>query len=61
MRFEPVTGRVFWIDCCRCGARLPAGDYFASGEAMVYADLDGEAFVAYYCRGCKKILERKSQ
>lgn len=60
MRFTFVTGRTFTIVCQGCGETKTAGSEpyrsAASGKLVqpdrVYADLDGEAFKAYYCEGC---------
>ena len=49
MKFKRVfifAGQVFI--CCNCGA---------STSIDVWADLNGEAFRAYYCQECKEKLE----
>lgn len=45
---EPGYGSNFAAACYHCGARL------WSGDGDVWADLDGPAFLAYYCEPCKK-------
>jgi len=58
MRFKLVTGPVFSITCLGCGEHNQAGSESYRSAATgrldgrpdnIYADLDGEAFVAYYC------------
>ena len=49
MRFTLVIGKPFTCVCVRCKAITRAGD----GCGPMWADLDGEAFVDYYCEPCK--------
>lgn len=61
MRFARVTGRLVCVTCKGCGARKQAGDQplqhptrpeFVEHCDLVYADLDGPQFDAYYCSDC---------
>ena len=47
MRLKMVTGPRFYAACLACGEKVLAGD----GQNTV-ADLDGEAYKAYYCERC---------
>ena len=47
MNLKLVTGPAFRTNCRKCGKGVEAGD-----NHTVYADLDGEAFKAYYCADC---------
>lgn len=50
MRFGQVTGPVFTCVCLGCKQPTRAGD----GVGPTFADLDGEAFKAYYCEPCMR-------
>lgn len=49
MNLQLVTGRKFSCACVACKRRLEAG---TDSREHVYADLDGRAFVDYYCALC---------
>ena len=54
MKLKRVTGRVFTCTCVGCGRNMHAGDWSDDNAQpeTVYADLDGRAFVDYYCAAC---------
>lgn len=47
MRIKTVTGPRFFAVCLGCGQHVLAGD-----GCPTVADLDGEAYKAYYCVAC---------
>lgn len=53
MRLSLVTGTPFTCACIKCGKRGFAGD----NVQTYFADLDGKAFVDYYCEECAKPLQ----
>ncbi len=57
MRLEVVTGRSFIVFCTRCGKQCLAGD--VDGQMPVYADLNGEAWKAYYCSECAELVRKE--
>lgn len=54
MNLQPVTGKPFTCVCIRCGHRITAGDV----ERKAFADLEGKAFVDYYCADCAEKLPK---
>jgi len=60
MRFEKVeisTGGWSVIsNCYHCGTRIDGRRIDPDGA--IFADLDGPAFEAYYCRPCKESEEK---
>ncbi len=50
MRFALVTGQPFTCVCVGCKKLTRAGD----NVGPTFADLDGVAFVSYYCEPCKR-------
>ena len=60
MRLEPVPlARLrVKLQCCKCKEFVVLGDRYEGHlwlwglKRTLYADLDGEAFKAYYCRDC---------
>jgi hypothetical protein len=64
MQFKPVTGIAFRATCCVCGRGVLAGSeprQFPGAAPRqpdkVWADLDGEPYVAYYCEVCYNAVE----
>jgi hypothetical protein len=51
-RFELVTGTPFNIICIEC-KRRGVSDGSKGPVSQWWADLNGEAFTAYYCDDCK--------
>jgi hypothetical protein len=59
VNLQPVTGKPFYAKCADCGKNFLFGDGMGTdvfqrpqkGEGG-FADLDGEAFKAYYCNDC---------
>jgi len=54
MNFQIVTGPVVFIRCVDCGKRTSNDPTQNKDGGALYADLDGEAFEAYYCATCVK-------
>lgn len=53
MRFTPVKGPLCFVHCIGCGCSTGIGEgaeKYRNSPAV--ADLDGEAFKAYYCPTC---------
>jgi hypothetical protein len=63
VKLAPVTGRAFVCTCLQCRQRFVAGDRGAADTptfSLVYADLDGAPFEAYYCALCAETLSGKT-
>jgi hypothetical protein len=60
VNFQLMTGPAITVECLACHRHAVAGDQSyksaSQGEEcqpeIVYADLDGEAYRAYYCAEC---------
>lgn len=52
MRFEPLV-RSHWTFSCAC---YKCAKPMQSDHDNIWCDLDGPAFRAYYCEGCKDYL-----
>jgi hypothetical protein len=60
VNFQLVTGSAITVECSACHRHAVAGDqpYQSASQGdqrqpeTVYADLDGEAYHAYYCAEC---------
>jgi DNA-directed RNA polymerase subunit RPC12/RpoP len=50
--FQIVTGPVFFVKCVKCGERISNDPRQNKDGGPLLADLDGEAFKAYYCATC---------
>jgi len=64
MKLVPVRGTAFSCHCQNCGESLVAGDTPYKSAFLqriekpdvVYADLEGKPFEAYYCAPCARTL-----
>jgi len=56
MRFIKVESarNTVLVFCCRCECKLYVESNGREQPYPVWADLDGEAFKAYYCTECKQ-------
>ena len=50
MDLQPVTGTPFGVTCYKCGKHTQ------TDRELVYADLQGESWKAYYCNDCARSI-----